>query len=218
MVISLIHPSRGRSNKAFITAKKWIENAGCKVDYVLSLDLDDSFLDDYNITGLRGDIPGSSTILKNSNSSVVEATNRAAKAATGDILIYLSDDFDCPPNWGLSVIKEFEGEDRPLLLKVHDNLQDFNARVLTIPIMNRSLYDKLGYFWFPEYKSMWVDCDLFETVTRIGAMKNARHLVFHHEHHSIGKAENDQTYKASEANWDQGLKVFNRRKQERFPI
>ncbi len=214
MKISLIHPSRGRADKSFSTTKKWIENSGVELELVLSLDKSDRSINDYYLNYL--DVAGIMAV--NDNTSVVEATNKAAERATGDILIYLSDDFDCPPNWGLSVLKEFEGEDRPLLLKVHDNLQDFNARVLTIPIMNRSLYEKLGYFWFPEYKSMWVDCDLFETVSRMGALKNAKHLVFPHEHHSIGKAPNDETYKASEANWDQGLKVFNRRKLERFPI
>lgn len=212
--ISLIHPSRGRAQKSFKNSRKWVESAGVQVELIVSLDSTDPYLEDYKNFYFNVDC----VLLVNDNKSVVEATNYAAAFATGDILIYLSDDFDCPQDWGALVLKEFEGEERPLLLKVHDNLQDFNARVLTIPIMNRSLYEKLGYFWNPEYKSMWVDCDLFETVTRIGAMKNARHLVFQHEHHSIGKAENDATYKASEANWDQGLKVFNRRKLERFPI
>ena len=133
MKISLIHPSRGRADKSFSITKKWIENSGVELELVLSLDKSDRSINDYYLNYL--DVAGIMAV--NDNTSVVEATNKAAERATGDILIYLSDDFDCPPNWGLSVLKEFEGEDRPLLLKVHDNLQDFNARVLTIPIMNR---------------------------------------------------------------------------------
>lgn len=212
MKISLIHPSRGRAHKARQTACKWLNRAGTdNVEHIFSIDQDE-YIGSYFSTSYEG------TVLQNNNTSVVEATNIAAKAAQGDILIYLSDDFDCPENWGQLVLKEFENEDRPLLVKVDDCLQKFEVPVLTIPIMNRKLYEKLGYFWNPLYKSMFCDCDLYETVKRIGALKNAEHLKFPHLHHSIGKAENDATYKASEANWNQGLAVFNKRKAQKFPL
>ncbi len=214
-LISLIHPSRGRAWKAAATADKWIKLAGCDVQHIFSIDLDDPDYSRYCMINL--DVK-SSCFIPGNNKSVVEATNIAATRANSDIILYLSDDFDCFPNWGQAVIKEFEGVTEPMLLKVHDNLQNFYARVLTIPIMNRALYEKLGYFFHPEYKSMWVDCDLFETCSIIGAIKNAPHLVFPHEHHSIGKADNDETYKRSEANWNQGLEIFNRRKKQRFPV
>jgi len=215
-LISLIHPSRGRAKKSFDTVIKWIENSGVQVEVIISLD--DRDLTKYKYTELYDDLPVSKRIIINDNSCVVEATNHAAKFAKGDILIYLSDDFDCPSNWGLSVLKEFEGEDRPLLLKVDDMLQKFDVPVLTIPMMNRSLYERLGYFWHPEYKSMFVDCDLFETVKKMGALKNAQHLKFEHQHVSIGKAPDDETYRNSAKNWDQGKAVFAKRKAAGFPI
>jgi len=213
-LISLIHPSRSRPNKAYETTKKWIDNAGVEVEYILSLDHNDPEYKGY----WNWDLNISNYIIHNDNRSVVEATNKAAQGSKGDILIYLSDDFDCPSNWGLSVLKEFEGEDRPLLLKVDDCLQKFEVPVLTIPMMNRSLYERLGYFWHPEYKSMWVDCDLFETVKRIGALKNAQHLKFEHQHVSVGKAQDDETYRNSAKNWDQGKAVFAKRKAAGFPV
>lgn len=218
MVISLLHPSRGRPHKALKTASEWIQKAECETDYILSVDLDDSFLDDYQITGLRGDIAGRSTKLKNSNKSVVEATNNAAKVATGNILVYLSDDFKCPDNWGNLILKEFEGVTEPMLLKVDDCLQKFDVPVLTIPIMNRALYEKLGYFWHPGYKSMFVDEDLYWTARKLNALKCASHLKFPHEHPANGKAENDETYKRSALNWDQGKAMFSQRKALGFPV
>jgi glycosyltransferase involved in cell wall biosynthesis len=211
-MISLIHPSRGRAKKAFNTAKKWIENAGCEVEYILSIDDDDKSLLEYTKLSITNNI------ICNNNSSVVEATNKAAEISKGDIIIYLSDDFDCFPDWGLAVQKEFDNENRPLLIKVDDCLHHPSVPVLTIPIMNRALYNKLGYFWHPSYKSMFCDEDLYWTCYKIGSIKAAWHLKFEHQHCSVGKSENDETYKRSSANWDSGKAMFAQRKALGFPL
>ncbi len=236
MVISLIHPSRGRAKKSFETANKWMERSGLvygvsgvydEIELIIATDESDPQLKEYRdlyllkgspkIHGGNGLI-GIGYIYTWDNKSVVEATNNAAKVARGNILIYLSDDFDCPENWGALVLKEFEGEERPLLVKVDDMLQKFDVPVLTIPIMNRALYERLKYFWHPEYKSMFVDEDLYWTTRKLGALKFAPHLKFEHQHVSIGKAPDDETYRASAKNWDQGKAVFAKRKALGFPI
>lgn len=114
--------------------------------------------------------------------------------------------------------KEFEGENRPLLVKVDDCLQHFNVPVLTIPIMNRALYERLGYFWNPEYKSMFCDEHLYWVTQKLGAMKMCPNLKFPHHHVCNGKAPDDETYRASSANWDQGKAVFAKHKALGFPI
>lgn len=224
MIISLIHPSRGRPQKAFETAKKWIENAGCEVEYILSVDNDDPSLKDYFKINCNSDpIPlctfdVNKKIIKSDNSCVVEATNKASKMTKGDILIYLSDDFDCFPDWGLNVCKEFDGEASPLLIKVDDCLQQFAVAVLTIPIMNRKLYEKLGYFWHPNYRSMFVDEDLYWTCYKLGALKACPHLKFQHLHPANGKEEMDETYRRSNLNWNSGKETFRKRKEAGFPL
>jgi hypothetical protein len=84
--------------------------------------------------------------------------------------------------------------------------------------MNRAMYELLGYFWNPEYKSMFVDEDLYWTARKINAVKMCPHLKFPHEHPSNGKAVTDETYQRSAANWNQGKAVFERRKKQGFPI
>lgn len=220
MKISLLHPSRGRPEKSFNNAKEWIQKAGCEVELIVSLDKSDPALDlyfnEYNKNSILWRNEG--VLFVNENSSVVEATNRAAKESKGDILVYLSDDFKCPDNWGKLVLKEFENENRPLIIKVDDCLQRFEVPVLTIPIMNRALYERLGYFFHPEYKSMHVDVDLYHTVRQMGALKYCPYLKFPHEHPANGKAADDETYRRSAANWDQGLRVFKKRQAEGFKI
>lgn len=209
MIISLLHPSRSRPEKALSTALKWTKSAGVTVEHILSLDESDPLKNEY------GYIHKSFT---NNNSSVVEATNAIAKQANGDILIYLSDDFDCFENWGVKVVEQFKDENRPLLIKCDDGLQGFYVPVLTIPIMNRSLYERLGYFWHPEYKSMFCDEDLYWTSFKLAALKMCPQIKFEHQHPSNGKAPNDETYTRSAMNWDQGKALFTRRKSQGFPL
>lgn len=211
-MITLLHPSRGRPKQAFDTMTKWVKLSGVPVEYILSIDADDPTLPEYRelFNGMK--------IIIDKNTSVVEATNVAAKCSTGNILLYLSDDFDCFDGWGYEIEKEFAQYAGPVLLKVDDCLQKFTVPVLTIPIMSRELYTLLGYFWHPAYKSMHVDVDLYHTVKKLGALKFAAHMKFPHQHVSIGKAKDDETYRRSASNWNQGLEVFNRRKKLNFPI
>jgi glycosyltransferase involved in cell wall biosynthesis len=212
-LISLLHPSRSRPAKSFENSREWIEKAGCEVELIVSVDETDPMLHGY--FERYGDIVN---LLVNNNTSVVEATNHAAKKAKGAVLVYLSDDFKCPDNWGQLVLKELEGEDGPCLIKVDDCLQRFRVPVLTIPIMNRALYEKLGYFWHPAYRSMFVDEDLYWSAHILKALKFCEHLKFPHEHCSIGKCENDETYQRSAANWDQGKELFAQRQAAGFPL
>lgn len=211
-MITLLHPSRGRPEKSFSNSNDWINRAGCEVELIISIDLSDPLREAY-ISLYENDL-----VVLGENDSVVQATNRAATWAKGDILLYLSDDFKCFDNWGVAVQKEFEGVSRPLLLKVDDCLQKFQVPVLTIPIMNRQLYERLGYFWHPEYKSMFVDESLYWTTQKLNAMKMCPHLKFEHHHVCNGKSPDDETYRASAANWEQGKATFLRHKAQGFPV
>ncbi len=220
MKISLLHPSRGRPKKSFENTMQWIQRAGCDIEVIVCIDTTDDWKYYFDLYPPCPDKPEGSYIrlYMNDNKSVVEATNFAVRHATGNILIYLSDDFECFDNWGIAVQKEFGGVTTPQLIKVDDCLQEFNVPVLTIPIMNRALYERLGYFWHPDYKSMFVDEDLYWTSKKLDALKLCPNLKFPHNHVSVGKAEDDETYRRSAANWEQGKAVFKKRRGLGFPV
>jgi hypothetical protein len=201
MKISLIHPSRGRAKKSRETTLKWMSSTKVPTELIVSCDTDDRCANEYL------SLYPNECIMSN-NTSVVEATNKAAAISTGDILVYLSDDFDCFENWGEALINEFEKYAGPALIKVDDCLQKFHVRVLTIPIMNRLCFSSLGYFWHPGYKSMFVDEHLYWRTRKLGFLKSAPHIKFEHRHVSVGKAENDETYRRSAANWEHGKSLF----------
>jgi len=214
-MISLIHPSRGRSKKSFQTTQEWIRNAGCDTELIVSIDSDDLHKDAY--LEFYAKVPGARVII-NQNDCVVQAANHAAAVSTGHILIYTSDDFSAPNNWGQSIIETTKNYGDEWLLKVDDCLQRFQADVLTIPIMSAPLYDRLGYFFHPAYRSMFVDQDLFWTAKNMGVLKYAEHIKFPHEHYCNGKAKKDETYSRSERNWDSGKALYEQRKRQNFPL
>lgn len=224
-MISLIHPSRGRAEQARRTIDLWLSRASGtrKIEYILSVDSDDSQAGLYFFgkgfpLGKNADII---KVLMHENKSVVEATNHAAKHATGEIFIYLSDDFECPQNWDTIIIESVRNlcpKQPEWLLKVDDCLQPFHADVVTIPIMSRALYNRLGYFWHPGYKSMFVDQDLLHTCINNNWLLLDESLKFPHLHYSNSKAPMDETYKASSAHWDSGKAFYHKRKQLKFPL
>jgi hypothetical protein len=213
MKISLLHPSRGRPLRAIQTANFWMKRAVFpeNIEHLLSVDKSDTSLNNYRHLS-------SGHLLVNNNSSVVEATNQAAKLCTGDILIYLSDDFECPKNWDQLIIDKVKGLKGEWLLKVNDCLQGFDVPVLTIPIMSRALYERLGYFWHTEYKSMFCDEHLYGVCNKNKWIIKAPDLKFPHNHPANGKAKTDQTYKDSNANWGQGKELFKKHKAQNFPL
>lgn len=205
-MISLLHPSRGRPVKAIDTARKWIQNAGIRVEHILSIDKLDPLRDHYRALD---------RLILNDNKSVVEATNQAAKCSTGNILIYLSDDFDCFPDWAIKLIELTEQYTGQWILKVNDGIERI-PNLLTIPIMSRELYERLGYFFHPSYKSMVVDKDLFYTCQQLGVIKTHMEITFQHLHHSIRACKEDEIYRRSRANLSQGKQLFLKRKREGF--
>lgn len=223
LTITLLHPSRGRAVKAKETLDYWLKASSqqIKIEHIISIDDDDSQFAEYEKL-----FPVSKTANRvfkfyhANNDCVVQATNHAATFSTGNILVYLSDDFKCPENWDVELLHRFTGKRKPMLLQVADGINPFGIPCLTIPVMNRQLYKKLGYFWHPAYKSMFVDNDLFWTCYNHDWLIMAPELTFVHEHPANNKmkVETDATYQRSSAHWNSGQATFNERKDKGFAL
>lgn len=213
--ISLIHPSRNRPEKARANYHTWLrQSSKChEIEYILSLDVDEPqslwYTEYFNASGIK---------LAMSNPPdgyVVGATNEGAKLATGDILVYLSDDFGCPQDWDKLIVERMDIT-KPQILKVDDCLQQFNVGVLTIPIMTKAYYDQYGYFFYPEYKSMFCDEDLYNVAKMKDQLVFAPEFRFPHMHPSNPDktlcGANDETYNRSAGMWNQGKEVLRKRK------
>lgn len=225
MRITLIHPSRSRPQMAYNNYLNWIgkseaHNSGISnitIEHILSLDLDEPKYDKYV------ELFGAHHIVReNPNDGyVVGATNAAAKYATGDILIYLSDDFDCPKYWDRLIVEKLD-INLEQILKVDDCLQAMGVAVLTIPIMTRAFYNKFGYFFHPEYKSMFCDEDLYHVARIMNGLVFAPELKFPHLHPSNPsetlRSNSDDTYNRSNGMWSQGQAIHNKRAKANYGL
>jgi len=209
---SLIHPSRGRVTRAGAAIDEWRANAGGthSLEYILSADADDPERAGYaSLARDRG-----VTMIVNANRSIVDAVNHGARQSTGDVLVVVSDDFGCPPQWDDAIASAI-GDRRDIAVLVHDG----NAgRIMTLPIVDRAFYASCGYVYFPEYISMYCDDDLTEHAALTGRLVDARQLRFPHRHPSISGGELDDTYRRQQRGlaWLEGRRVLARRRATRF--
>lgn len=209
MNFSLIHPSRGRHLMAMKNRDNWLAKADHPelIEHIFSIDESDQFKAGYSV---RPDRPQDKLVLAH-NDCVVMATNMGAKKAKAEILIYLSDDFDCPIGWDtalLAIKGSYDGHFRPFAIEVSDAYQ-INRNLLTIPIISRAMYKWEGYFFHPSFKSMFCDNWIYERAKREYELIDAYHLTFEHKHYSRGFYKRDTTNQMSESNWNQGKITFN---------
>lgn len=211
-LISLIHPSRGRAEKSFNNSKEWIEKAGCDVELIVSIDRgDDGYFTSYKpfnhpIHNVR--------IIQNDNKSAVDAINKAAKAAKGDILIVVSDDSGCFDNWGSVLLQEVEGKN-DWILKTDDGIQQW---IITMPIMDRLYYERFNYIYYPEYLHMFCDTEL-TCVADLTGRKLVSKLKFPHNHYSVSKSKyRDSVSEKADSTWKQGEDLFVKRYKGKFNL
>jgi len=207
--IALIHPSRGRPDKARQAYYEWLENADDDFQYVISIDLSDPTQSKYFVNFIHCDI------IQNPNRSIVDAVNVACSHLVADIYVVMSDDFGCPKGWD-TIIKQAMPLDRPAVIQVWDTIQD---EIVTLPILNRLMYEKLGYVYHPRYFSMFADNDLTECAKIHGELIKLD-VVFEHRHYVNGKSVMDDTYKRenSKQAWNVGKKFFEMRKRTGFKL
>lgn len=205
-MISLIHPSRSRPQKSRNTTKRWLERAGTDdIELIVSIDDNDphrrTYLDFYSHYDQF-----KTKVVSSENRSAVDAVNNGAKESKGDILIVVSDDSDCPDNWGLVIQNAVRGK-RDYVLKVDDGVQQW---IVTMPIMDRVYYDRFGYIYYPEYRHMFVDTDFTHVADIMNKVIWRNDILFPHLHYSVTKIrhDRDEVSEKADATWQQGKALY----------
>jgi hypothetical protein len=124
--------------------------------------------------------------------------------ATGDIMIVVSDDTDCPYNWVVKILKATDGRE-DFVLRVNDGIQRW---IITMPIIDRKYYNRFGYVYHPEFRHMFVDTHFTHVASLLGRVHWRSDIHFPHDHYSVRKSQKDEMNERADATWKQGEELY----------
>lgn len=210
-MISIVHPSRSRPEKAFATFAHWTGTAHDSVEYILSIDSDDPDLKQY-LNLFENNRWDDVNILISENHYCVQAVNNGAKKTTGDIIVVVSDDFVAFPNWDVKLKKAFEGQENKVL-KTDDGTQGW---IVTLPILDRAYYNRIGFIYHPDFRHMFADTYMTHRADAEGNLLFRKDLLFKHEHYGTKATKKDALNERNDKTWNQGEEVYLREVRNAF--
>lgn len=223
-IISLLHATRGRPQKAVTAYKMWRERAGAwsaDIEHIFSTDFDDETGAELYDLMIEQPPDHNWTITANANKGSSEAWNNAYKMSHGIWLVQVSDDMEPPEDWVRLIL------DRAFYLRwvpvpsvvvaVSDGFR--KDKLMTTFICTRPYAEFKGEFLHPEFASMFSDDDATYRAyrdQRDGKCKviDARDIVFLHRHHYHDKSvPMDETYMRQNADsaYQKGSALFTKR-------
>jgi hypothetical protein len=201
------------------TSKRWIQNCKNKDNlyFKIAMATDEQKLEieNFNIPNCEvvtiSDKPGY-------NYAITQLT-KDLEVDDNNILVLLSDDFACLPNWDEYLYRKFEQWDEALFLD--DGCQDVHRKqgklCITLACMTFKCLKKLNKVVFsPNYFHFFSDDEAFHNLNQLGLLKDDRDIdnfIFKHEHHSSGYRERDEFDFRALDNWDHDSTMFNKRIQ-----
>lgn len=205
---TIIHPSRSRPAKSHQCIGDWLTRAGKEVEVIISIDNDDPLKAEYQR------LHSGYNVICNDNRSAVDAINAAAKLATGDVFIVVSDDFGCPRNWAMVLQKHLNAR-KDYVLKTNDGIQSY---IVTLPIMDRVYYNRFGYIYHPHYLHMFCDCDLTHVADVQRKLIIRNDIRFPHHHYSVTREKKDEITLRADATWNDGKRLYLQRVRDKFGL
>lgn len=218
-MISIIHPSRNRAQMAFNTIDKWLSSASNTIplEYIISVDNSepDYYWYETNFCSLKLKYPDKYIqLIKNGNENAIQAINNGAILTTHNLIVVVSDDFDCFPNWDIFLINALKDK-KDFIVKTSDGIQDY---IITLPIMDREYYNRFNYIYNPEYQHMFCDTEMTDVGHLLGKVIDLKSdiNVFKHNHYSTGGMQKDAINEKNDATWIQGENLYYSRKANQF--
>jgi hypothetical protein len=171
------------------THHKWIESAQSKhkiiTKVVVDTEEEKEILEGYDVVVSNSPRPGICY--------PITLLTRKLVAKDNDIIVLASDDFFSPLGWDTFIVKQLHGECAVLI--VDDGFM-WKKCCVAIPIMTYSALLKLNkIIYHPAYYHFCSDDELYDNAAQLGILKDLRcseHMIFEHQHYTIGKREEDQ--------------------------
>lgn len=184
--VSLLHATRGRPELCLQMRNLWFKTAKYpeKIEHIFSIDGGDE-------VALKATEGLNRTIVDQPNGSG-KAFNQAAAVSTGKVLILMADDVIPPREWDVQILSRIGNLDEPVVLAVWDGIRA--DALIGWPICTRAYYEKHPDFLGP-YHGLFGDSEFSWRAYKSGCVKQARDIVFFHDHPYVTGKLWDDTYR-----------------------
>jgi hypothetical protein len=219
MKLLIKFPTRNRKNKFFKVLKQY-QNLCEDIDntfFLITLDNDDETMNPSEVSDIFGTFKNIKVVYGNSDSKI-HAINRDIELVDEwDIVLLASDDMTPKVKGYDNVIRDRMKEyypDTDGILWFNDGHQ--GNQLNTLSILGKKYYDRFGYIYQPEYKSVWSDNEFMLVGNLLGKQTYIDEVIIEHEHPDWGYGNRDIIHQINSQNESHDRNLFVSRKNNNF--
>ena len=214
MNILIKYPTRNRLKQSIEVLTKYVSFANdmTKIKIIVSIDEDDNECISNKDKYL--DIHENIEVCIGTSNGKVHAINRdIPDTSTFDILLLASDDM-------VPIVKGYDAIIRDSMEQFYpdtDGVLFFNDgyvgyRTNTLVICGSKYYNRFGYIYCPEYKSLFCDNEFTNEANRLGKQTYLDNVIIKHEHPAnISTEKTDELYTLNDKHYQEDEKTYMRR-------
>lgn len=219
MKLLIKFPTKNRPLKFLSVLKNYIDYLDDKTtEIIVSCDLDDLTMNENHVKEEINQYDNVKLFYGN-NKTKIEAINADLKGVDFDILLLASDDM-------IPIIKGYDTIIKNAMIKHYpdtDGVLWFNDghqgnKLNTLCILGKKYYDKMGYIYNPEYRSLWCDNEFMDVANLLGKQTYFKNVIIHHQHPEFGYGDKDIIHKLNYDNNNYDKEIYYRRKKNSFGL
>ena len=212
-------PTRVRARKFLKVLSKYIRLLDDKTTpIIVSCDNDDVSMKEDFVTQVISQYDNV-VVQFNDNANKIEAINHNMGNLDFDIVLLASDDM-VPHTKGFdTIIKEkmlSNYPDTDGVLWFNDGYK--GNELNTLCILGKKYFDRFGYIYNPEYKSVWCDNEFMDVSKLLGRVSYFDNVIIRHEHPDWGFGVNDTIHMSNIKHESGDRLTYERRKKTNFDL
>ena len=219
MKLLIKFPTRVRSRKFLKVLSKYVRLLDDKTTQIIvSCDDDDISMKEEFVTEVISQYDNVE-VQFNNNSNKIEAINHNMENLDFDVVLLASDD----------MVPRVKGFDRIIREKMLSHYPDtdgvlwFNDgykgnKLNTLCILGKKYYERFGYIYNPEYKSVWSDNEFMDVSKLLDRVTYFDEVIIRHEHPDWGFGSNDAIHMNNIKHESTDRLTYERRKQKNFGL
>lgn len=214
-------PSRQRPEKLLSCLQNIKETCSTNYLVVCTLDSDDETMNNPEMIKKIGEFPNTVSMFGKSDNKI-HAVNRDMDEIDypWDIVVVMSDDMKIMrKGFDTFLRSHFEKNGLDSILHLNDG-NAYGNRLMTMNIQGRDNYNRFGYLYNPEYKSLWCDNEQMAVGKIIGNYYYVPFPIYiNHLHPAhVAGLVSDDLLRHTESFYREDEATFNRRKKKNFDL